>query len=379
MTRRTTQPTFTAWFLGLSFMIFTPYVIAETPPAMPVKIQVIETTHVALNYEYPARVQSANQVEIHARVNGELLKQHVTDGQNVKADDLLYSIDARTYQVAVDKAQAQVLTAQAQLRQAEREKLRVEGLFKEKAVSAQERDQALSAYELAQAGLVGAEAALKEAQIYLDYTQVRAPINGITGQKQQTIGDLVGRDYNRSLLTTLTQLDPIEVHFTIGEREFIERQQQLQQGILRFSQGEQLSAQVTHLGNQLRGGIDFADHQINPHTGSVSLRARFANPNAALLPGAFVRIQLGGIEAVDVIQIPQSAALQIGSQAFVYVIKDGTAQMVPVGLQRAVGQTWLVDSGLAVGDQLILNNLIKLRPNTPVQAVQASHSTHSAE
>lgn len=379
MTRCTTQPNFTAWFLGLNFMIFTPYVIADTPPAMPVKIQVIETTNVALSYEYPARVQSANQVEIHARVNGELLKQYVADGQRVKAGDLLYSIDSRTYQVAVDKAQAQVLTEQARLRQAEREKVRVESLFKEKAVSGQERDQALSAYELAQAGLVGAEAALKEAQIYLDYTEIRAPINGITGQKQQNIGDLVGRDYNRSLLTTLTQLDPIEVHFTIGEREFIERQQQLEQGILRFSKGEQLTAQVTHLGHHLSGVIDFADHQINPHTGSVSLRARFDNPNATLLPGAFVRIQLGGVEAVDVIQIPQSAVLQIGSQAFVYLVKDGTAQMVPVGLQRALGQTWLVDSGLAVGDQLILNNLIKLRPNTPVQAVKASHSKHTAE
>lgn len=370
MTRNTSKPTFTAWLLGLSFILFTPYVIANPPPAMPVKVQVIETANVALSYEYPARAKSANQVEIHARVNGELLKQHVADGQRVKPGDLLFSIDSRTYQVAVDKARAQVLTEQARLRQAEREKVRVEGLFKEKAVSAQERDQALSAYELAQAGLVGAQAALKESQIYLDYTQVRAPIAGITSQKQQNIGDLVGRDYNRSLLTTLTQLDPIEVHFSIGEREFIERQQQLQQGVLRFTQGEQLTATVDHLGKQLNGIIDFADHKINPQTGSVSLRARFDNPNATLLPGAFVRIQLGGIEAVDVIQIPQSAVLQIGSQAFVYVIKDGTAQMVPVNLQRAVGQTWLVDSGLKVGDQLILNNLIKLRPNTPVQATQ---------
>ncbi|AHF01966.1 hemolysin D [Thiomicrospira aerophila AL3] len=371
------------WSLGMGLCFIAPYAIAnaqaDAPPPMPVQVQVIEATNVALSYEYPARVQSANQVDIHARVSGVLLKQHFNDGDAVKKGQLLYSIEDRIYQAAVDHAQAQVLMAQAQLRQAEREKVRVEGLFKEQAVSEQERDQTISAYELAQAGLVGAQAALQSAQIDLDYTQVRAPINGMTGQKQQTVGDLVGRDYNRSLLTTLTQLDPIEVHFTIGEREFIERQQQLQQGILRFSQGEQLSAQVSHLGHQLTGVIDFADHQINPHTGSVSLRARFANPNAALLPGAFVRIQLDGIEAVDVIQIPQSAVLQIGSQAFVYVIKDGTAQMVPVGLQRAVEQTWLVDSGLAVGDQLILNNLIKLRPNTPVQAVQANHSTDTAE
>ena len=370
------------WSMGVGLFLMAPYAIAASaatangqadPPPLPVHVQLIDVSDVALSYEYPARVQSANQVAIHARVSGVLLKQHFNDGAAVKQGQLLYSIEDRIYQAAVDQAQAQVLMAQAHLRQAEREKVRVAGLFKAQAVSEQERDQALSAYELAQAGLAGAQAALQAAQIDLDYTQVRAPINGITGQRIQSVGDLVGRDYNRTHLTTLTQLNPIEVHFTIGEREFIERQQQLQQGILRFSQGEQLTAQVTHWGNQLQGVIDFADHHINPHTGSVSLRARFENPNAALLPGALVRIELGGIEAVDVIQIPQSAVLQIGSQAFVYVAKDGLAQMVPVGLQRAVGQTWLVDKGLAVGDQLIVNNLIKLRPNTPVQAVPAAN------
>lgn len=361
------------WSVGLGLCFIAPYAIADQPPAMPVEVQVIEASNVALSYDYPARVQSANQVEIHARVSGTLIAQHFKDGQAVNKGDLLYTIEDRIYKAAVDHAQAQVLMAQATLRQAEREKVRVEGLFKEQAVSAQEVDQSLSAYELAQAGLAGAQAALQSAQIDLDYTQVRAPIDGIPGQRIQSVGDLVGRDYNRTHLTTLTQLNPIEVHFSMGEREFLERQQQLQQGILRFTQGEQLTAQVDHLGSRLEGVIDFADHQINPNTGSVSLRARFDNSDSRLLPGAFVRIQLGGIEAVDVIQIPQSAVLQMGSQAFVYVVKDGTAQMLPIELQRAVGQTWLVNSGLSVGDQLIVNNLVKLRPNTPVQAIAAAN------
>jgi membrane fusion protein (multidrug efflux system) len=361
------------WSIGLGLCFITPYAMADQPPAMPVEVQVIEASNVALSYDYPARVHSANQVEIHARVSGTLIAQHFKEGEAVKKGDLLYTIEDRIYKAAVEHAHAQVLMAQATLRQAEREKVRVEGLFKEQAVSAQEVDQSLSAYELAQAGLAGAQAALQSAQIDLDYTQVRAPIDGITGKGIQSVGDLVGRDYNRTHLTTLTQLNPIEVHFSMGEREFIERQQQLQQGILRLTQGEQLTAQVNHLGSRLEGVIDFADHQINPNTGSVSLRAQFDNANSHLLPGAFVRIQLGGIEAVDVIQIPQSAVLQIGSQAFVYVIKDGTAQMLPIELQRAVGQTWLVNSGLSVGDQLIVNNLVKLRPNTPVQAIAAAN------
>lgn len=350
--------------LGLSNAAF-----SQTPPAMPVEVQTIEKTNVALSYDYPARVQSASQVEIHARVSGLLLKKHYQDGQQVKAGDLLYTIEPKAYQAAVDRAKAQVLMEQARLRQAEREKKRVEGLYREKAVSEQERDQAISAYELAEAGLVGAQAALKEAQLNLDYTQVKAPIDGLTDQKRQSVGDLVGREYNRTHLTTLTQLDPIEVHFSISEKEFVEREQQIQNGVLRYSQGEKPQVSVTHLGQTLQGELDFSGHQVDQQTGSVKLRALFANQNRTLLPGAFVRIELGGIEAVDVIQIPQKAVLQIGTQSFVYVMKDGKAQMLPVQLQRAVGQTWLVDGGLNPGDQLILNNLIKLRPGAPVQVL----------
>jgi membrane fusion protein (multidrug efflux system) len=336
---------------------------------MPVEVQTIEKTNVPLSYDYPARVKSPSQVEIHARVSGILLKQHYQDGQQVKAGDVLYTIEPKAYQAAVDRAKAQVLMEQARLRQAEREKKRVEGLYREKAVSEQERDQAISAYELAEAGLVGAQAALKEAQLNLDYTQVKAPIDGLTDQKRQSVGDLVGREYNRTHLTTITQLDPIEVHFSISEKEFVEREQQIQNGVLRYSQGQKPQVSVTHLGQTLQGELDFSGHQVDQQTGSVKLRALFANQNRTLLPGAFVRIELGGIEAVDVIQIPQKAVLQIGTQSFVYVMKDGKAQMLPVQLQRAVGQTWLVDGGLNPGDQLILNNLIKLRPGAPVQVL----------
>lgn len=350
--------------LGLSVTAF-----SQTPPPMPVEVQTIEKTNVPLSYDYPARVKSPSQVEIHARVSGILLKQHYQDGQQVKAGDVLYTIEPKAYQAAVDRAKAQVLMEQARLRQAEREKKRVEGLYREKAVSEQERDQAISAYELAEAGLVGAQAALKEAQLNLDYTQVKAPIDGLTDQKRQSVGDLVGREYNRTHLTTITQLDPIEVHFSISEKEFVEREQQIQNGVLRYSQGQKPQVSVTHLGQTLQGELDFSGHQVDQQTGSVKLRALFANQNRTLLPGAFVRIELGGIEAVDVIQIPQKAVLQIGTQSFVYVMKDGKAQMLPVQLQRAVGQTWLVDGGLNPGDQLILNNLIKLRPGAPVQVL----------
>ncbi|MBE0494311.1 MAG: efflux RND transporter periplasmic adaptor subunit [Thiomicrospira sp.] len=331
-----------------------------------------------LSYSYPARVQSASQIQIHARVNGLLLKQHYQDGDEVKAGALLYSIDPKPYQATVNRAKAQVLMEQAKLRQAEREKKRVEGLYREKAVSEQERDQATSAYELAQAGLVGAQAALQEAQLNLDYTQVTAPTQGLTGQRIHSVGDLVGRDYGATHLTNITQLNPIEVHFSMVEKEFVERATQIQQGQLRYQNGSSPTISVTHLGETLKGQLDFSGHQVESKTGSVKLRARFDNPNKTLLPGAFVHVTLGGIEALNVIQIPQKAVLQIGTQSFVYVVKDDKAELVPVGLQTQVGNSWLIKQGLNPGDQLITNNLVKLRPNTPV-ATQAADAENLAK
>lgn len=353
-------------------------VLAQTPPPLPVKTLTIEKTNVPLSYTYPARVQSASQVEIHARVSGLLLEKHYQDGEQVEAGDLLYTIDPKPYQATVNRAKAQVLMEQAKLRQAEREKKRVEGLYREKAVSEQERDQAISAYELAQAGLVGAQAALQEAQLNLDYTQVTAPTQGLTGQRMHSVGDLVGRDYGATHLTNITQLDPIEVHFSIVEKEFVERETQIQQGQIRYQNGLSPTVSVTHLGETVNGQLDYRGHQVEPATGSVKLRARFDNPNKILLPGAFVHVDLAGIEAVNVIQIPQKAVLQIGTQSFVYVVKDDKATMLPVDLQTQVGNSWLIKKGLEPGDQLITNNLVKLRPNAPV-AIQSDDAEKAAQ
>lgn len=357
-------------FTGL--LTFSAGAFSQTPPALPVKVQVIEATNVPLTYDYPARVKSPSQVGIHARVSGLILEMHYEEGDYVEANDLLYTIDPRPYQAIVDRAKAQVLMEQARLRQAQREKKRVEGLYREKAVSEQERDQAISAYELAEAGLVGAQAALKEAQLNLDYTRVTAPISGLTDLTERNVGDLVGRDYGHTKLTTITQLNPIDAHFSIGEKEYIERIQQIEINTLKYTNNDTPTVSVTHMGQSFIGELDFSGHQVDLETGSVKLRARFDNANNILFPGAFVRIELGGIEAIDVIQIPQKAVLQIGAQAFAYVIKEGKAELIPLNLQRAVGTTWLVDGGLSSGDQLILNNLVKLRPGMAVQVLPQS-------
>lgn len=347
----------------------------QAAPAIPVKAVVIEPTNVPLSYEFPGRVKSPNYVEISARVSGELLEQLFEDGDTVQKNQLLYRIDPRPYRAEIDRLKAQVLMEQAKLNQAEREKNRVVRLFAGKAVSEQERDAAIASYELAQASVAAAQAAQRQAQLNLDYTEVRAPISGKTGLKRQSVGNLVGRDYGHTLLTDIMQLDPIEIHFSIGEFEFMTLQQRIESGEFKYSQGNQPQVSVDYMKQTLNGELNYTDHAVDAATGSIKLRARFANPDTTLLPGAFVRVKLSGIEAVNTIKIPQDAVLQIGAQAFVYVIQDNKAQLVPVELGVQLNQAWLIRSGLKQGDQIILDNLVKVRPGTSVQIVADQAST----
>lgn len=347
----------------------------QAAPAIPVKAVVIEPTNVPLSYEFPGRVKSPNYVEISARVSGELLEQLFEDGDTVQKNQLLYRIDPRPYRAEIDRLKAQVLMEQAKLNQAEREKNRVVRLFAGKAVSEQERDAAIASYELAQASVAAAQAAQRQAQLNLDYTEVRAPISGKTGLKRQSVGNLVGRDYGHTLLTDIMQLDPIEIHFSIGEFEFMTLQQRIESGEFKYSQGNQPQVSVDYMKQTLNGELNYTDHSVDSATGSIKMRAQFNNQDAVLLPGAFVRVKLSGIEAVNTIKIPQDAVLQIGAQAFVYVIQDNKAQLVPVELGVQLNQAWLIRSGLKQGDQIILDNLVKVRPGTSVQIVADQAST----
>ncbi len=357
----------------ISAFLFIPlFVIAaeqpQKPQAMPVVAKAVIQQDVATYAEYSARSQSAQQVDVYARVSGILEKKFFTEGQTVKTGQLLYKIDDRKYRAMVLKAKAQVSVAQANLNQAEREYNRVKGLYKNKAVSAQEVDSALSTLELAKANLLGQQAALNETQIDLDYTEVRAEASGVIGIKQQDIGSLVGSSSDNSLLTTITQLDTIHVIFAIPDADFTKQQKMVEAGKLKALPQKEWTAEIINNQNKVlaSGHINFIDSQINPATGSIQARAVFDNPNTNLLPGEFVRLRVGSAIRRNVFVIPQKAVLQMGQQAFVYKVEDGIANLAPVQIEAQQGNNWLIDSGLKDGDMVVVNNLIKLRPKTPV-------------
>jgi len=349
--------------------------------AMPVVTQTVNQQDVATYSEYSARASAAQHIDVYARVDGILEKKTFTEGQMVKAGQLLYKIDDRKYRAMVLKAKAQVNVAQASLNQAEREYKRVTGLFKNKAVSAQEVDTALSNLELAKANLDGQKAALNEAQIDLDYTEVRAEISGLAGIKQQDIGNLVGTNTSNTLLTTITQLDQVHVLFSIPDADLIKENALVQSGkVTRLPQTEWVAELIDSQNSSLaKGSVDFIDSQINVATGSVQARAVFENPKGAVLPGEFVRLRVTNSVRKNVFTLPQKAVLQMGQQAFVYKVIDGSANLVPVKLAGQQNSNWLVDSGLNNGDLVIINDLIKLRPKTPVRVLPAQPETNANE
>ncbi|MDG6778407.1 efflux RND transporter periplasmic adaptor subunit [Thiomicrorhabdus sp. zzn3] len=349
---------------------------AAARSAMPVNVLEVKSEDKPVFFEYPGRTQAVQQATVYARVNGILQKKFYQDGQTVKAGQVLYQIDDRRYQALVNKAKAQVQVAQANLNQAEREYNRVSGLYKKKAVSEQERDTAISSLELARASLEGAKAALNDAQIDLDYTKVRAEISGVTGIKQQDLGNLVGTDANNSVLTTITQLDSIYVVYAIPDSQRLSLHKQIVEGKVQVVSDDKLRAEIINDKQQVlaKGVVDFTDSKIDAETGSVQARAIFDNSNSQFLPGEFVRLRVYSATRKNVFSIPQKAVLQMGQQAFVYVVKQGLAELYPVVLAAQDGENWLVESGLEDGDQVIVSNLIKLRPKSPVQILPATAS-----
>lgn len=345
---------------------------AQQRPAAPAPFVSVQKKVMELTYEYPARVKSSGQVDVMARVPGTLLKKHFTEGEFVKKGTLLYTIDPREYKALADKARAQVAVAEATLKNARRNNDRVQSLFKEKAVSEQERDDALSTFEVASAQLNAAKSELNDVLIDLDYTSVEAPISGITGKKIQDVGDLVGSSSANGHLVTVTQLDPVYVEFSIPDSEIEKVRKVVEEG----------DAQVLFENNRaysLKGKIDFMDSLINEESGTIAMRATFPNPEREVLPGQFVRIKLTGASERELFSIPQKAVMQSPQGSFVYVIKEGKATINPVKLGITQGTMWLIEGGLEDGMQVIVDNLMKIRPNAPVKPMDMAEMARAKQ
>ena len=334
-------------------------------PAMPVTVQAVAAETVPIQTEVVAQTEGAKQIEVRPRVGGIVLKRLYQEGETVKAGQDMFLIDPMPFQLQVDQAKALIAQQKARIEQTAREAQRLKGLLDSKSISQREYDNAVSDSSVASATMLQYQAQLREAELNLSYTHVKAPESGIGGRFVLSEGALASA--NTTLLSTIVQVTPIWVRFSLSESEL-----QALGGHLRPGKVQDVRLILAD-GSEypLSGKINFSASQIDPALGTQQLRAEFQNPDSTLLPGQFVRVRLTTGHRDGVFLIPQTAVLTGQQGKFVFVVdkdKDGktVAAVRPITVGGWFGERWSVLSGLKAGDEVITDNLIKVRPGAPL-------------
>ena len=340
----------------------------------PVGVLTLQPQRVTLNTELAGRTVAAQSAEVRPQVTGLIQRRAFVEGSDVKAGQLLYQIDPASYEAALDSAKANLAKAEATVTTARLKAGRYDTLAGIDAVSKQLRDDAQAALRQAEADVAAARAAVRTAQIDLDRTRVTAPAAGRIGRSAVTPGALVTAN-QAAALATVQQLDPIYVDVTQTSAELLRLQRQLAEGTLqRDAAGPARVSLLLEDGSTypLEGKLQFSELQVDPGSGSVTLRAQFPNPRRQLLPGMYVRAQVQTGTQAQALLVPQAAVSRDArGNATAMVIKDGKAEARVLQTAGVVQGRWLVTGGLAAGDQLIVDGLQRLRPGAPVQGVPA--------
>lgn len=339
------------------------------PPAPQVTVAQPVKKLVADRQEYVGRFVAVDAVEVRARVSGYLDAIHFRDGQMVKKGDLLFTIDRRPFQHALEQARASLDQARANLAFADADLDRGQSLKLDSTITRQSLDQRVQAKRVAEATVKAQEAAVQQAELDLEFTELRAPVAGRMGDRRVSVGNLVtgGTSGNTTLLATIQSTDPIRLEFTWDETSYLR--------FLRAHKvetGAPLDVPVTLKlidddGFNHKGHIDFIDNAINTSTGAIRGRAEFDNPEGVFTPGMFARIQVAMAPPAEQYLVPDSAIGTEQVRKFVYVIGEGdVATPKYVELGALVGDLRVVRSGLGDKDRVIINGLMRVRPGAKV-------------
>lgn len=348
--------------------------------AMPVGVQALQPTAVTITSQKPAKLVAAEVAQVRPQVSGIIERRLFTEGALVKAGEPLYRIDPAPFAANLAQAEAALARANADLAKQSSKQQRYLSLKQQKAVSQQEFDDVNAALLQAKADVKTAQAQLTKAQLDLQYSQVKAPISGIIGKSNVTAGALVSSNQAEAL-ATITQLQPIYADFSLSSRELAELKARLRSGELQQADAEQRVSFTDETGQRFSDGrLLFNEVQVDATTGSVTLRASFANSDGLLLPGAFGRIEFVEGSSTNALLVPQFAVSRNakGEPTALVVAKDQTVAQRVLQVSRAVQGQWWVQQGFVDGDQLIVEGLQKVRPGMPVKAVPAAQVNASA-
>jgi len=350
---------------------------AAAPPPPQVTID-HPTQRTVIDYdEYVGRFVPIESVEVRSRVSGYLDSVHFTDGQIVNQGDLLFTIDKRPFQTALDQAKATLAQARANLAFAQSDLGRAQQLVRDRTITEQTFDQRTQAKRVAEAAVAAQEAAVRQANLDLEFTELRAPVTGRIGDRRVSPGNLVtgGTGGNTTLLATIVTYDPIRFEFTFDEASYLRYQRLAKTGsdVTNPSGGVDVTLKLLDEDSfQHAGRMDFVDNVIDRATGTIRGRAVFSNPTGVLTPGMFARIRVPGSSAYEALLVPEVAIGTEQTRKFVSVVDaDNVVHQKYVKLGEAVGDLRVIREGLTPSDRLVTKGLVKARPGQKVKPLEA--------
>jgi membrane fusion protein (multidrug efflux system) len=335
----------------------------QAPPPPTVEVTTVIQRDVPVYHEWIGTLDGMVNATIRAQVQGYLIKQNYREGDLVKRGQILFEIDPRTFQAALEQAKGQLEAQQARWTQAKANLARVKPLAEQNAVSKKDLDDSIGTEQSARAAVISAQAAVDKAQLDLAFTQITSPVDGIAGLAKAQIGNLVGPGGTEEL-TTVSTVDPIKAYMQVSEQEYIQAAQRSASSREKI-EGELILADGS--GYPHRGSFGFADRQIDVKTGTMKVAVVFPNPGNFLRPGQYGKIRVATSVRKDALLVPQRSVSEVQGKYMVAVVgADSKVDIRPVTPAERVGNLWIILEGLKPGERVIVEGIQKVRPGMPV-------------
>ncbi|PYX80645.1 MAG: efflux transporter periplasmic adaptor subunit [Acidobacteria bacterium] len=346
---------------------------APAPPLPVVEVATVVQQDTPIYSEWVAILDGYVNAQIQPHVAGYIIEQNYKEGSVVRKGDVLFEIDPRPFKAALDQAKAQLAQAEAQLGKASLDVERDTPLAEARAIARSQLDTEIQAKLGTQALVEAANANVEQAQLNLEWTKVTSLVSGIAGMAQVQIGNLVGPN---SVLTSVSQVDPIKAYFTVSEQQFTDFHR-------RFPTQASVEEQRRHMPLELLladgsvyerpGTIYFADREVNPATGAIRIAGVFPNPSNLLRPGGYGRVRASAKTQNGALLVPQRAVIELqGSRQVAVVGSDDKISIRPVTVGERIGNLWIVTEGLKPGERVVVEGLMKVRDGTPVKVVSVA-------